>query len=114
MQCSAQVCEPHFQNLANKEELHEAHAAETTEDNKRRRIGDKQPPPPSYEALYRKEALDKLLKVASEHAPKVGKRHFFSGEITQQLSEMFPKHQIVGAEVCKGADRRRVPFHRNN
>ena len=23
---------------------------------------------------------------------------------------MFPKHQIVGAEVCKGADRRRVPF----
>ena len=110
MQCSAQVCEPHFQNLANKEELHEAHAAETTEDNKRRRIGDKQPPPPSYEALYRKEALDKLLKVASEHAPKVGERHFFSGEIIQQLSEMFPKHQIVGAEVCKGADRRRVPF----
>ena len=110
MQCSAQVSEPHFQNLAPRDALFEAHTAEENGDHKRRRVGEKQPPPPSYEAMYREQAFDKLLTIALSNAPKVGKHQFSSGEIIQQLSEMFPTHQIVGAEVCKGADRRRVPF----
>ena len=110
MQCSAQVSEPHFQNLTPRDALFEAHTVEETGDQKRRRVGEKQPPPPSYEAMYRNQAFEKLITLAASKAPKVGKHQFSSGEIIQQLSEMFPNHQIVGAEVCKGADRRRVPF----
>ena len=110
MQCSAQVCETHGQNLVHRNALHEAHTIEETGDTKRRRVGDKQPPPPSYVALYRQQAIEKLIKIANDLAPKVGKRQFLSGDLIQQLSEMFPEHHICGAEVCKGADRRRVPF----
>ena len=43
------------------------------------------------------------------HAPRVGKRSFVSGEVLEKAQHVFPDMQIRAVEVCKGADRCRMP-----
>ena len=76
---------------------------------KRRRLGDKQPPTAAYLQLYRDAKLNKVMEQAKTVAPRVGKLWLTSGPVIQALQEMFPEHVIVATELCKGADRRRVP-----
>ena len=74
-------------------------------DGKRRRIEDKQEPPPAY----RQSSFDQFLQNMKEQAPKVGKVVFTEGPLLQQCAELFPGYHIVSIEACKGADRYRLP-----
>eukprot|EP00434_Breviolum_minutum_P025492 symbB.v1.2.022525.t1/scaffold1944.1/size145740/2 len=76
---------------------------------KRRRLGDKQPPSEAYLQLYRKEKIQKVMEQAKAVAPRVGKIWLTSGPVIHALQDLFPDHQIVACELCKGADRRRAP-----
>ena len=76
---------------------------------KRRRLGDKQPPSEAYLQLYRKEKIQKAMEQAKAVAPRVGKLWLTSGPVIHALQDLFPDHQIVACELCKGADRRRAP-----
>ena len=76
---------------------------------KRRRIGDKQPPPVAYqresEDKSTKEAIDACLR----EAPRVGKRVVTSGPIVNAFQSLNPEVNIQAIELCKGADRYRFP-----
>ena len=78
---------------------------------KRRRLEDKQPPTEAYLNLYREEKIQKIMEEAKAVAPRVGKMWLTNGPVIQAIQEMFPEYSIVAAELCKGADRRRVPLN---
>ena len=76
---------------------------------KRRRMDEKQPPSIAYQKLEKEQQIAKLVDLARGHAPRVGKNWSTDGPIVNMLQSMFPEHLIRGVELCKGADRRRVP-----
>ena len=51
----------------------------------------------------------KVIQLAFDTAPKVGKRYTSQGEMFQLAQQLFPEYQLHGVEVCKGADRLRPP-----
>ena len=80
-----------------------------TPEVKRRRLEEKQPPTVAYQRLEREQQIAKLMDLSREYAPRVGKVWFTDGPIIKLLQEIFPQQAIKGVELCKGADRRRVP-----
>ena len=76
---------------------------------KRRRLDDKQTPPAAYLQMYQDEKVTKVMDQAKIVAPRVGKLWLTSGPVVQAVQNLFPEHFIVAVELCKGADRRRVP-----
>ena len=80
---------------------------ETT--SKRRKLCTKQPPTPAYRELEQQNQLKQIVQEALPEAPRVGKRVIQSGKIVQLIQEMYPDYNIKCVELCKGADRLRVP-----
>lgn len=78
-------------------------------DTKRRRLEEKQPPTSAYQKLEREQQIAKLVELARNYAPRVGKAWLSDGPVIDMLQDMFPQQSIKGVELCKGADRRRVP-----
>ncbi len=76
---------------------------------KRRRLDDKQTPPAAYLQMYQDEKVAKVMDQAKIVAPRVGKLWLTSGPVVQAVQDLFPEQFIVAVELCKGADRRRVP-----
>eukprot|EP00435_Cladocopium_sp_Y103_P030423 s994_g7.t1 len=107
-QCISQVREmsPVIEQAMVQHSLEEA----TFPHAKRQKINGKQTPPHAYSDATVQQAYDQFLQNMMRQAPRVGKRSFTSGEIVEQANQLFPKMHIRGLEVCKGADRCRVPF----
>ena len=83
--------------------------AEVT-DSKRRKLSHKQPPTEAYQNQeVWNQRVDQFLKVAIDHAPRVGKRFLSNGDLLRQAQTMFPECRIQWIELCKGADRYRSP-----
>ena len=76
---------------------------------KRRKINGKQNPPPTYQHDHIQHTYGEFLQAMLNHAPRVGKRSFVSGEVLEKAQHVFPDMQIRAVEVCKGADRCRMP-----
>ena len=76
---------------------------------KRRRLEEKQTPTLAYQRLERENQVAKLVEMARGLAPRVGKAWFSEGPLISKAQELFPQQLIKGVELCKGADRRRVP-----
>ena len=51
----------------------------------------------------------RVIQLALDMAPKVGKKYVSQGEMFQLAQQLFPEYQLHGVEVCKGADRLRPP-----
>ena len=78
-------------------------------DIKRRRLEEKQPPSIAYQRLEQEQKVSKLVSAAQAVAPRVGKTWLTEGPVIDILHDMYPQHIIKGVELCKGADRYRVP-----
>eukprot|EP00435_Cladocopium_sp_Y103_P032729 s2065_g8.t1 len=50
-----------------------------------------------------------FLQLATQYAPKVGKRYISQGAVFQHAQQIFDGFQLHGVELCKGADRMRPP-----
>ena len=81
----------------------------TAPDIKRRRLEEKQPPSIAYQRLEQEQQVSKLVTAAQAVAPRVGKTWLTEGPVIDLLQDMYPDQQIKGVELCKGADRFRVP-----
>jgi hypothetical protein len=77
--------------------------------SKRQKINGKQNPPPTYQQNPNQKNYGEFLQSMLHHAPKVGKRSFLSGDAIEKAQQVFPNMQIKALEVCKGADRCRMP-----
>ena len=78
-------------------------------DIKRRRLEEKQPPSVAYQRLEQEQKVSKLVSAAQAVAPRVGKTWLTEGPVIDIIHDMYPQHRIKGVELCKGADRYRVP-----
>ncbi len=82
---------------------------EREDDPKRRRIGDKQPPPMAYQNESRDKSIREAIDNCLRDAPRVGKRTLTTGPIVNTFQTMNPEVKIIAIELCKGADRYRFP-----
>ena len=77
--------------------------------SKRQKINGKQNTPATYQHDILQQTYGEFLQAMLHHAPKVGKRSFLSGEVIERAQHVFPDMQVKAVEVCKGADRCRMP-----
>ena len=83
---------------------------ETTEENsKRRRIGDKQPPPMAYQRDNHEKPIKDIIESCLREAPRVGKKVLTNGTIFDAFQTSNPEVKVQAIELCKGADRYRFP-----
>ena len=111
LQCSQQVGERHWVPTESALVTRLADAEESVDESplKCGRLSEKQAPTDAYRQLQERQALENVVQSASKVAPKVRTRFFTEGEFLQGIQIVFPEFQIIGVEICKGADRYRPP-----